>query len=159
MCYVAVPSQVVTARCLTNKNAQSIALKVAVQINCKLGGAPWTVEVPMKGTMIVGFDVTTDTLSKNVSYGALVATLDSNLSHYFSAVSSHRNTEELSNDLSLNLLKALHKFRQHNNGSLPARLIVYRDGVGDGQIPYIMKHEVSLLQVSGKLDQGFSLPP
>lgn len=142
-----VASQVITSRCLTNKNAQSIALKIAVQINCKLGGAPWTVDIPMKGTMIVGFDVTTDTLSKNLSYGALVATLDSKLSKYFSAVTAHKNPEEASNNVADNVLRALHKFKSHNGGNLPARIIVYRDGVGDGQIPYILKHEVTLLQV------------
>jgi aubergine-like protein len=149
MCrYVAVASQVITSRCLVNKNAQSIALKIAVQINCKLGGSPWTVDIPMKGTMIVGFDVTTDTMCKNLSYGALVATLDSKLSHYFSAVSAHKNAEEASENLAVSVLRALHKYKLNNQGQLPARIIVYRDGVGDGQIPYIIKHEVSLLQVS-----------
>jgi aubergine-like protein len=145
-CCLAVPSQVITARCMTNKNAQSIALKVAVQINCKLGGAPWTVDVPLKGSMIVGFDIAADTLNKSQSFGALVATLDNNLSKYFAKVSAHRTTEELSNELSNDLLMALYKYKQHN-GALPARIIVYRDGVGDGQIQYVHQQEVDLIKV------------
>jgi aubergine-like protein len=31
---------------------RSIATKVMLQINCKLGGAPWMVSMPMKGIMV-----------------------------------------------------------------------------------------------------------
>lgn len=30
------------------RKTQAIALKVAIQINCKIGGAPWTVANPLK---------------------------------------------------------------------------------------------------------------
>ncbi|KAF4530187.1 hypothetical protein B566_EDAN001446 [Ephemera danica] len=143
---LAVPTQVITSRCLNSKNASSIALKIAVQINCKLGGAPWSVEVPMKGCMVVGFDVTTDTMHKSTSFGALVATLDANLSKFFAAVSSHCSAEQLSDALSHNLLKSLFKYQKRNDGNLPSRIIVYRDGVGDGQIPYVQEQEVNLIR-------------
>lgn len=45
-CERAIPSQVITSRSARNKNLMSIATKVAIQINCKLGGAPWTIEIP-----------------------------------------------------------------------------------------------------------------
>lgn len=31
------------------------------------------------------------------------------------------------------------------NGTLPSRIIVYRDGVGDGQLPAVVEHEVPQL--------------
>jgi len=42
-----VPSQVVLLKNV-QKNNFSICTKIAVQINCKLGGAPWLVTIPKK---------------------------------------------------------------------------------------------------------------
>jgi hypothetical protein len=48
-------------------------------MNCKVGGAAWTVEISLKGTMVVGFV----TLNKGLLYGALAASLNYSFSHYF----------------------------------------------------------------------------
>ena len=37
----------------------SVATKVAMQLNSKLGGELWAVEVPVKNLMVVGIDSTT----------------------------------------------------------------------------------------------------
>lgn len=42
--------------------------------------------------------------------------------------------------------EALAKYRS-KNGALPTSIIVYRDGVGEGQISHVHKTEVRLLQV------------
>jgi aubergine-like protein len=42
-----VPTQVIVAKNLTSKGVMSIATKVAIQLCCKIGGAPWTVEIPL----------------------------------------------------------------------------------------------------------------
>lgn len=54
-CYVdrAIPCQVMVGRNLTSKGAMSIATKVAIQMNCKMGGAPWGTSLP-KNTMVCG---------------------------------------------------------------------------------------------------------
>jgi hypothetical protein len=56
-----------------------------------------------QGLMVVGFDVCHDTGSKTMSYGALVASLDKAMSHYFSAVSRHSSGEELSNNITAHM--------------------------------------------------------
>lgn len=43
----AVPTQVLVAKNLNNKGVMSIATKVAIQMNCKVGGAPWSVSMPL----------------------------------------------------------------------------------------------------------------
>ena len=49
------PSQVVTASVLSKpKGLMSVATKVAVQMNCKLGGEPWAVKIPLTDTMVIG---------------------------------------------------------------------------------------------------------
>ena len=64
-----VPTQCILAKNLNSKGTQTIATKVAVQINCKLGGAAWSTIIPAKGIMVVGFDVCHDTNDKNRDYG------------------------------------------------------------------------------------------
>lgn len=69
------------------------SLKVAIQINCKLGGIPWLIEVPISGLMTVGYDVCHDPKDKRASWGALVATMDlkKRNNEFFSAVNRHEN--------------------------------------------------------------------
>jgi aubergine-like protein len=98
--------------------------------------------------MVVGFDVSNNSKDKRMSYGALVASMDRAFSRWYSTVSTHTSPEELSDELSANLLKALHQFRKNNEGNLPARIIIYRDGVGDGQIDFVCKVEVDTMRVS-----------
>ena len=49
-------SQVVTAKLLNKpKGLESVAMKVAMQMACKLGGEPWIVALPqITGLMIIG---------------------------------------------------------------------------------------------------------
>ncbi|XP_055592749.1 protein aubergine-like isoform X1 [Uranotaenia lowii] len=150
----AVPTQVIKARTVTPKGGNvrtlmSVATKVSIQLNCKLGGIPWTLRTPLSSVMVVGFDVCHDTQDKSKSYGALVATMYfSGVKHpkYFSTVNSHCNGEELSDFMSQNLFKALHAYRREFNGDLPQRIILYRDGVGEGQFKYVYEHEVGSIK-------------
>ncbi|EEB19250.1 protein piwi, putative [Pediculus humanus corporis] len=146
-CYVdrGIPSQVILARNLTSKGVMSIATKVAIQINSKIGGAPWTVNIPFDNFMVVGYDVCHDTVRKSKSVGALVASLNKAMNAWFSCVNFHENGEELSDTIALDICKALRKYKEINK-SLPARIFVYRDGVGEGQINYVYKHEVEMLK-------------
>ncbi|XP_014300280.1 piwi-like protein Siwi [Microplitis demolitor] len=141
-----VPSQVILQKNLASKGAMSIATKIAIQINCKIGGAPWSIDFGMSGLMVVGFDVCHDPNQRGTDFGAMVASLDRGMTRYFSAVSAHRSNEELTNEFSVNMIKALRKYSDLNGGKLPSRIVVYRDGVGDGQIPYVLEHEVNHLR-------------
>ncbi|KAL5238818.1 hypothetical protein ACI65C_006228 [Semiaphis heraclei] len=140
----AVPSQVVLLKNV-QKNNLSVCTKIAIQINCKLGGAPWLVTIPKKGMMIVGFDVCHDTQRKNKSFGALVSTMDDSHTCYFSCVERHEDGEELSVHFATGIIKALAKYRS-KNGALPTSIIVYRDGIGEGQLSEVHKIEVRRLQ-------------
>lgn len=77
-----------------------------------------------------------------------MASLDRHLSRYFSAVSAHTSGEELSNDLGVNMTKACRQY-QKLNGTLPSVIIFYRDGVGEGQIPFV--HEIEVQELKRKL--------
>ncbi|XP_014605290.1 PREDICTED: protein aubergine-like isoform X2 [Polistes canadensis] len=138
-----VPSQVVIQKNLVK--GLSVATKVAIQINCKLGGVPWYVEVPLSGLMVVGFDVSHGKQSCN--YGATVASINTNLSRYVSAVSLHTYGDELSNDISTHICKFVMVYKNVNN-KLPDRIVLYRDGVGEGQIEQVYQHEVKEIRTN-----------
>ena len=143
----------------------SVATKVALQMNCKMGGEPWTVKMPMKvsscscsdlnlnlflpvqDTMVIGYDTYHDTAKKGRSVGAIVATMNQTLTKYMSLANMHESVgQELQDNLCPNIIKILRKYNDLN-GNLPSRIILYRDGVGDGQIPYVVEHEVKAIKV------------
>ncbi|XP_072746220.1 piwi-like protein Siwi [Anoplolepis gracilipes] len=142
-----VPSQVCTIKIMTHRNIMSIATKIAIQMNCKLGGAPWSVDIPMDGLMIIGFDVCHDTTVKSKAFGAIVATLDKRMTKYYSAVSAHSNGDELSNDLSQNICRAVQAYHKIN-GTLPSFFVIYRDGVGEGQVEEVKDRELKQIKES-----------
>ncbi|XP_033230156.1 piwi-like protein Siwi isoform X2 [Belonocnema kinseyi] len=141
-------SQVVLTKTIMAKGRPNLtaATKIAIQMNCKLGGAGWTVEIPSGNIMVAGFDVCHDKTVKGRDFGALVASLDKNFSRYFSSVSAHASGEELSNDLGVSMCKAVQKY-QELNGVLPSAIIFYRDGVGEGQVPFVHEIEVEELKI------------
>ena len=126
----------------------SIATKVAIQMNCKVGGAPWAVDIPLKDLMAVGYDVCHDPRDKRRSYGAMVATLDKHCLRWYSNVTRHSAGEELSTNFALNMKKALNKFKGVNENCLPGFIVIFRDGVGDGQIDHVKEQEVKSIKVS-----------
>lgn len=60
--------------------------------------------------MVVGFDVCHDTRQREKSYGAMVASLNSVYSRYYSCVSPHTCGEELSNDIAINIISKYDSF-------------------------------------------------
>ncbi|XP_061940486.1 piwi-like protein Siwi isoform X2 [Apis cerana] len=150
-----VASQVFLAKNLSNKGIRSIATKVAIQLNCKLGGAPWSVELPPINLMVVGYDVCHDPADKSRDFGAMVASLDRSLTRYYSAVAAHTTGEELSDEFGESLEKAVLCYRQVNK-ILPSHILIYRDGVGEGQVPYVYKHEVD--DIKAKLNKLYGDP-
>jgi aubergine len=138
-----VPCQVISEDTWRTRKSQamSVATKIAVQVNCKIGGIPWKVNLRLSGIMIVGFDSSHDTRNKKKCYGAMVASLNPNREdggHYYSAVNQHENGQQLSEHLGCNIIAALRRYNQLNSyggeNVLPGRILIYRDGVGDGQV-------------------------
>ncbi|XP_037960423.1 protein aubergine-like isoform X2 [Teleopsis dalmanni] len=150
-----IASQVVTMKMIaptSGKSAglMSIATKVVIQMNAKLRGIPWMIDLPLKGLMTVGFDVCHSSKDKNTSYSALVATMDVRCSsRYFSAVSKHQKFQELSNDIILHFTFALRAYAKEH-GTLPERILFYRDGVGDGQLHQVVNTELNHLRIKAQ---------
>lgn len=141
-----VPSQVVVSRTLSKKNMlMSVCTKIGIQLNCKLGGEVWAVDIPLNKLMVIGFDVYHDSATKGKSIGGFVASTNKHLTRYYSCITSQTSHMEICDQLKVCMTNALKKFHEINDG-LPDKIIVYRDGVGDGQIRDVYEHELPQLK-------------
>jgi len=151
-----IPSQCFLAKNLTNKGLMSIATKVVVQINAKLGGEPWSVQLPFKNAMVVGFDAYrgggATKVNEKCGIGAIVSSLNASCSRYFSAVSNHKGHEELGSNLASDILKCLNAYFDENK-QYPEKVIVFRDGVGEGQLRYV--YDIETVQVQKSMNDFY----
>ncbi|XP_015273353.1 PREDICTED: piwi-like protein 1 [Gekko japonicus] len=136
------PSQCVLARTLSKpQTVMAIATKIALQMNCKMGGELWSVEIPLTQLMIVGIDCYHDTTSGRRSIAGFVASLNRGITRWYSRCVVQDRGQELVDGLKVCLQAALRTWYTYNN-RMPARIIVYRDGVGDGQLKTLVNYEV-----------------
>lgn len=140
-----VPSQCLVSNTLRKKERiMSVATKIAIQMNIKLGGQAWSTDIPLNNLMICGVDTYHDSQVKGRSVAALVCSLNKQATRYFSKVTFQHNHGELCHGLNVGMTAALKKYHEVN-GALPDRIIVYRDGVGDGQLPAVCETEMPQL--------------
>ncbi|XP_072538731.1 piwi-like protein 1 [Salminus brasiliensis] len=142
------PSQCVLSRTLSRpQTLMTVATKIALQMNCKMGGELWSIEIPLTGLMVVGIDCYHDTVAGRRSIAALVASLNKGMSRWFSKCVLQNKRQEIIDALKVSLQAALKAYLKHNN-CLPSRVIVYRDGVGDGMLQSVVNYEVPQIQQS-----------
>jgi len=156
-CENPVPSQMILDRTLSKKQMlMSVATKVAIQMNCKMGGEVWHLDVPLSNTMVVGIDTYHDSSKKGRSVAGVVATMNKALTKYYTAVSFQNSHEELVNGLAASLSKCLTAYHKQN-GVLPERVIVFRDGVGDGQLQMVNDFELpQITECFRKANPGYN---
>lgn len=74
-----------------------------------------------------------------------MASLDRYMTRYCSTVNAHSDGDELSKELANNICKAARTYGMCNK-ALPSRIVIYRDGVGEGQVPQVLEREVKEIQ-------------
>nr|DBA30176.1 TPA: hypothetical protein GDO54_006191 [Pyxicephalus adspersus] len=141
-----VPSQVVNTKTISNPTKlRSIAQKILLQINCKLGGELWGADIPLKNLMVIGMDVYHDPSRGLRSVTGFVASINNSLTRWYSSVVFQLPNQEIVDGLKLCLVAALQKYHEVNH-VLPEKIVVYRDGVSDGQLPTVKNYEIPQLQ-------------
>ncbi|XP_052899099.1 protein argonaute-3 [Anopheles moucheti] len=147
---VPIPSQVINARTLANdKRNRSIVLKILLQMNCKLGGTLWSVNIPLKDTMICGIDSYHEGTKRTNSVSAFVGSLDSSFTHWYSRATIQERKEELLNGMCVSLEKTLQAYRRRNC-TLPQKIIIFRDGVSDAMMDVSEQYEIPQLEAACK---------
>ncbi|RZF43381.1 hypothetical protein LSTR_LSTR001642 [Laodelphax striatellus] len=139
-----IPSQVLIASKLKGNKVTAITQKIALQMNCKLGGTLWGVKIPFADTMICGLDSYHDPSRRGCSWVGFIASVNKEVTRWYSQVLQQAPGQELVDVLQPALSTALNAFHTEN-GKYPLKIIFYRDGVGDGQLKLVREHEVPQL--------------
>lgn len=140
---IPIPSQVINSKTLKNETKnRSIVQKIILQMNCKMGGTLWGIKIPLQKTMIVGIDTHHEAGNKGLTVGGFVASLNPEFTRWYSKPCIQEKREELVNGLTGSMEAALTAFKKFNS-YLPERIILYRDGVGDGQLSFVQSYEVA----------------
>ncbi|KAK2121265.1 Piwi-like protein 3 [Saguinus oedipus] len=137
---VLTPHQCVVKRTIEKAQAKTIITKIAQQMNCKMGGALWKVETNVQRTMFIGIDCFHDIVNRQKSIAGFVASTNAELTKWYSQCVIQATGEELVNELQTCLKAALDVWCE-NESSMPRSIIVYRDGVGDGQLQALLDQE------------------
>ncbi|KAM5181485.1 piwi-like protein 4 [Mantella aurantiaca] len=141
-----VPSQCVLSRTLSKQHMlMSVASKIAMQIICKIGGELWAVEIPLKSLMVVGIDINKDSQNKSHSVIGFVASTNARLTKWFSRCIIQKTSTNFADCLKVCMQGAIEKWKKYNN-DVPNRIIIYRDGVGDGQLQMVVDYEIPQIQ-------------
>ncbi|KAL1794479.1 hypothetical protein ACET3X_007900 [Alternaria dauci] len=131
-----------------NKSEQYFA-NVAMKFNQKLGGVNHIVDIkrmaPLDAqTIIFGIDVTHPSPGSSEtapSIAGVVASVDAMFSQYPASLRSQQGRKEMVTDLEEMIIERLRLWQKRNQNRLPNKVIVYRDGVGDGQYQQVVRVE------------------
>ena len=145
-----VPSQVINSRTLRNETKnRSIVQKIALQMNCKMGGTLWAIKIPLNNVMICGIDTYHEAKQQSNSVSGFVASINGCYTKWYSKAIIQSKKEELVNGLNSALQQALTAYSNLNR-CYPERIIIYRDGVSDGQLQFVENYEIPQLKTACK---------
>ncbi|KAF7968003.1 hypothetical protein HWV62_32204 [Athelia sp. TMB] len=127
---------------------------VALKMNMKMGGTnhcldprsmSWLQQAP---TMLVGMDVThpgPGSIKGTPSIAAVVASTDSQYGQFPASMEIQESKKEMITNLAQMMKERLTAYRNKNR-TLPTRVIVYRDGVSEGQFQIVVGEELPLIK-------------
>lgn len=128
---------------------------VALKINLKLGGINQVVEarnlhvVDKDTTMVLGIDVThpsPGSASNAPSVAAMVASVDKHLGQWPAVLRVQRGRQEEVDNLGEMLKSRFALWKKKHNAALPENLLIYRDGVSEGQYDMVLGQELPQLR-------------
>ena len=147
---------------LSNERGQQMYLaNVALKFNIKGGGINQTVpNVVDADTMLVGVDVTHPAPGSSAnapSVAGVVANCDKWLAQWPASVRRQAGRTEMVAGLAEMIGERLELFRKRN-GKLPTKVIVFRDGVSEGQFNLVIEHELPAFRAAFDKYYGANQP-
>lgn len=145
---------VVRTKFMEQRGQDRYFANVALKFNLKGGGINQTLERGKLGvigdgkTMVVGIDVThpsPNSQKSAPSVAGIVATIDQSLGQWPADIRIQQRREEMVLDLK-GLLKGRLRLWKSKNSSYPDNLLIYRDGVSEGQYQLVLEKELPQLR-------------
>lgn len=123
---------------------------VAMKFNQKLGGVNHTVDAKKMSpldpqTIIFGIDVTHPSPGSSdsaPSIAGVVASVDAIFSQYPASMRTQKGRVEMVDELEEMITERLKLWQKRNQQRLPTKVIVYRDGVSEGQYRLVLENEL-----------------
>jgi len=140
-----------SAKIRKEKGQMQYFANVALKVNMKLGGVNHILDknsmtwFKQRPTMLVGMDVThpgPGSVSGTPSIAAVVANCDADFAQYPCSMRVQESKKEMITDIEQMLIERLLLFNKRNKGILPERILVYRDGVSEGQFKAVIEEEL-----------------
>ncbi|KAF8655729.1 hypothetical protein AX16_002966 [Volvariella volvacea WC 439] len=146
------------AKIRKEKGQPQYMANVALKINMKLGGINHTLAptssalqwLQQQPTMLVGIDVThpgVGSAKGTPSIAAVVASCDQHFAQYPASMELQASKKEMVTNLGKMMVERINHFRKRTT-KLPQRIIVYRDGVSEGQFKIVIEEEIPLIYKS-----------
>jgi eukaryotic translation initiation factor 2C len=141
-----------------DRNDQYFA-NVALKFNLKIGGRNQFLDntklgiIPEGKTMVVGIDVThpsPGSSSTAPSVAGIVASIDQWLAQWPADLQIQTARQEMVAGLDGLLKSRLKLWAEHNKRAYPENILIYRDGVSEGQYDIVLDQELPLLRKACK---------
>lgn len=134
---------------IRQRDPQQYFANVAMKFNLKLGGMNHVVDLRKTTrldelTILFGIDVTHPSPGSNSSspsIAGVVASVDPWFVQFPASVRTQQGRQEMVADLEEMIIERLSLWRTRNAGRLPNKVIVYRDGVSEGQYKTVLNEE------------------
>ncbi|KAL3494045.1 ribonuclease H-like domain-containing protein [Aspergillus germanicus] len=132
---------------------------VGLKFNLKLGGINQIVKPSELGiigegkTMLLGIDVThpsPGSVDGAPSVAGMVASIDSSLGQWPAEIRIQESRKEIVDDLDSMLKAHLRRWAASHKNTYPENIIVYRDGVSEGQYDLVTEKELPLLKSAAR---------
>ncbi|KAF3018450.1 hypothetical protein E8E14_006423 [Neopestalotiopsis sp. 37M] len=148
---------VVRANLLKEKGREQYYANVGLKVNLKAGGINHKVDggvtlVKEGRTMVVGYDVTHPTnMSGNTdnvpSMVGMVSSIDAELAQFpGTAWAQAGRVEMLDSNLESKFEERVRLWQKHNPGRSLENIIIYRDGVSEGQFMQVLEKELPMIR-------------
>ncbi|KAH6633014.1 Piwi domain-containing protein [Boeremia exigua] len=129
---------------------------VAMKFNQKLGGVNHIVDAKQMApldpqTILFGIDVThpsPGSSEKAPSIAGVVASVDALFSQYPASMRTQEGRVEMVSELEEMIIERLKLWQKRNQGRLPTKVIVYRDGVSEGQYRLVLENELPAFEAA-----------
>lgn len=138
-----------------NSYFSNLALKLNVKVdgvNSIPASSPLKSVLSRVPTMIIGIDVSHSTSSGRPSVAGLVASMDEHFTQYGAITSIQPPLKEIIEEIDPMIEKALQNFfvfwKKRGQPVLPQRIIIYRDGVSEGQFNEVVTEELQKIKAA-----------
>lgn len=137
---------------MVRRGTAQLWANLVLKFNLKLGGTNHILDknaLPLTNpaendTMLVGIDVTHPAPGSrpfSPSVAAVVASYESNFAQFPASLRLQKSKQEIVTDLKEMLIERLLTWKKKNPRGPPKKIIVYRDGVSDGQLAHVLESE------------------